>query len=574
MTTDIFISYSRQDSVHALALADTLRGTDAQVWMDTSSLTAAETWSAEIVSAIRSCHTLIVLLSPASVASKNVMKEVGLASEREKRIVPIILEECELGDAMEYALAGLQRVKLSDTEAMGRVYGKLGGAAVELPKPLIDQTADAFSPDMIRIAVLPFEDQSSAHDNEWFSDGLTDELISTLNKLGALFVLDRKSSQIYKDARISVKQIAAELGVRYIITGAVRKAGQNIRVQASLVEASAGATIWDEKFSGTMDDIFEIQEKTAFDIAEGLKLQLTPAETVLLEERATSSTEAYRLLLWARERGNRFQDMAGGIEHLKHAIRIDPQFITAYSMLSIVYANQYRASNPRDHAILELSKAAMEKIKQIDPNSAFYYGPRANYYLNINENELALDMAAKLVELRPKSYVSFAILGFIQDSLGNYRESMHAFQRATELDPLTASNYFKLALAAFRIGENDLVAWCWKTARPLYEREIAAHPDSVQQKNELMNLAMFVGENDLSVQIAEEIELIPGLPLEFYTQFAAVWLQAGQIERGTKSLQHAIDSGLVAFEGLERQMFKAIEGTPTYQFVIDHIVRP
>lgn len=571
---DIFISYSRKDSEPALALAAQLRTNGADVWMDTSSLTAAETWSAEIVAAIRSCHTLIVLLSPASVASINVMKEVGLASERDKQIVPIILEKCELGDALEYALAGLHRVNLSDDEAMSRVYGKLGVVAAELPKPPVDQAADPFSPDLIRIAVLPFEDQSPAHDNEWFSDGLTDELISTLNKLDALFVLDRKSSQLYKDTRISVKQIAAELGVRYIITGAIRKAGQNIRVQASLVEASAGATIWDEKFSGTMEDIFEIQEKTALDIAEGLKLQLTPAETLMLEERMTSSAEAYRLLLLARERANHFQDSAGGIKHLLHAIRIDPQFITVYSMLSIGYSNQYRASNPKDHNLLELSKQAMEHIKVINPKSASYYGPRANYYLNINENDLALDMATKLVELRPKHFVSYSILGFIQDALGNYRESMHAFQRVVELDPATTTHYFKLALAAFRIGEQDLVALCWQKSRPLYERAMAAHPDSIQQKIEFMNLAMFAGADELSVQFAEEIDLVPDLPLEIYTQLAAVWMRAGQIERGTKALQHAIDSGLVAFEGLERVMFKAIEGTPTYQFVIDHIVKP
>ena len=544
--------------------------------------------TADEVAAIRSCHTLIVLLSPSSVASKNVMKEVGLASEREKRIVPIVLEQCELGDALEYALAGLHRVNLSDHEAMSRVYDKLG--TLTLPSsndksndergkgegliPPVDQAADPFSPDLIRIAVLPFEDQSPAHDNEWFSDGLTDELISTLNKLDALFVLDRKSSQLYKDAKISVKQIAAELDVRYIITGAVRKAGQNIRVQASLVEASACATIWDEKFTGTMDEIFEIQEKTAFDIAEGLKLQLTPAETQMLEERLTSSAEAYRLLLLARERGNRFQDMAGGIEHLKHAIRIDPQFITAYNMISIGYSNLYRASNPRDHTLLELSKQAMEHIKLIDPKSAFYYGPRANYYLNINENELALDMATKLVELRPKHFVSYAVLGFIQEVLGNYRESMHSFQRVAELDPATASNYYRLAVEAFRLGEQDLISWCWEKGRPLYERNMAAHPESIHQKIEFMNLAMFAGELEVGVQFAEEIDLVPDLPLIIYTHLAALWVRVGQIERGTKKLQDAIDKGLVEFEEMDRDIFSAIKGTPTYQFIIDHIVIP
>ncbi|MBS1903823.1 MAG: TIR domain-containing protein [Bacteroidetes bacterium] len=571
---DIFISYSRKDSEQALALADRLRSSGADVWMDTASLTAAETWSAEIVSAIRSCHTFIVMLSPNSVTSKNVVKEVGLASERDKRIIPIVLEPCVLSDAMQYALAGIHHVKINDRDALDRALSKIGLVATTPVAEAPSDPVSAFPDNLIRIAVLPFDDQSPAHDHEWFSDGLTDELILTLNKLDALFVLDRKSSQLYKDARISVKQIAAELNVRYIISGAVRKAGQNIRVQVSLIEATSGVTLWDEKFSGTMDDIFEIQERTAFDIAEGLKLKLTPAEMLLLEEKTTTSSEAYRLLLQAREKNNSFADSAGAIEDLKHAIRIDPGFLPAYAILSVAYANEYRSSNRTNATLLDLSKRAMDEIRQIDPNSPFYYGPCANYYLNIGERELALDMANKLVELRPKQFVSYAILGFMQDSLGNYREAMRAFQRAIELDPATATNYVKLATAAFRLGEMDAIEWCWEKGRPLYERLIAAHPERMWAKLEYLFLSLFAGYVDIAVEMAESIERLPDLPLETHTQLAAVWMANGQIERGTKALQYAIDGGYVAFEGMDRRLYRAIEGTPLYQFVLDHIVRP
>lgn len=571
---DIFISYSRRDSEQALAIAGQLRGAGADVWMDTSSLTAAETWSAEIVSAIRSCHTLIVLLSPASVASKNVMKEVGLASERDKRIVPILLQECELAGALEYSLAGLQRVNISDTEAMKRVFSKVCTTPVEAAKPPIPTSVTTFASDLLRIAVLPFEDQSPAHDNEWFGDGLTDELISTLNKLNALFVLDRKSSQLYKEARISIKEIASELDVRYIITGAVRKSGQNIRVHASLVEASSGATLWDEKFTGTMDDVFEIQEKTAFDIAEGLKLQLSPAETLMLEERTTSYGEAFRLYLHARDRNNNHQDNAGAVDDLKHAIRIDPEFLPAYSMLSIAYSNLYRMGGLKDHSLLELSKKAMEKVQMTDAKSYFYYGPRANYYLNINENELALDMAYKLVELRPKHFVSHAVLGFILDSLGKYQEAVHAFQRVAELDPATAANYGRLALTAFRIGEMGVIEQCWEKGRPLYQRIIEEYPESLRPRLEYMQLSYFAGKDDVSLVLADWISKRPDLTLEIQSQLAAVWMRVGQVERGEEVLKQVIADGLDAFEGIDLIQYRAIEGTPTYQFICEHIVKP
>jgi tetratricopeptide (TPR) repeat protein len=323
-----------------------------------------------------------------------------------------------------------------------------------------------------------------------------------------------------------------------------------------------------------MDDIFEIQERTAFDIAEGLKLKLTPAEMLLLEEKTTTSSEAYRLFLQAREKNNNHGDSVGAIEDLKRAIRLDPRFLPAYAVLSVAYANEYRSSGRTNATLLELSKQAMDEISRIDPKSPFYYGPCANYYLNINEPELALDMANKLVELRPKQFVAYGTLGFIHDSLGNYREAMHAFQRLAELDPATAANYAKTATAAFRLGDTSIIAWCWEKGRPLYERLIAAHPESLQAKVIYMHLCLFSGFVDIAIAIAESIEKLPDLPLETHAQLAAVWMADGQIERGTKALRYAIDGGYEAFEGMDRRLYRAIEGTPLYQFVLDHIVRP
>src|SRR5579883_2298183 len=123
---DIFISYSRHDSEHALQLAERLRASGADVWMDSLALAAAETWSAEIVNAINSARLFFILLSPSSVASHNVNKELSLASEKRKTIVPIVIEKCPLSESMEYALAGVQRVSITNEEALERTFAKLG----------------------------------------------------------------------------------------------------------------------------------------------------------------------------------------------------------------------------------------------------------------------------------------------------------------------------------------------------------------------------------------------------------------------------------------------------------------
>src|SRR5579872_3994945 len=247
--SDIFISYSRKDSEQAKMLAERLRASGADVWMDSTALAAAETWSAEIVSAIISCRLFIVLLSADSVQSHNVNKEVSIASEKHKTIIPIVIEKCPLSQAMEYALAGLQRVKISDEEGLERAFAKLGisgsGLSQVVPskknphagsekksRTKVYSFASVFlilaigsyffffskkkveASETKTIAVLPFESLSSEKESEYFADGMTAELIDMLAPIQEMHVVDRMSSMEYKEIGRDSKQVASELGVR------------------------------------------------------------------------------------------------------------------------------------------------------------------------------------------------------------------------------------------------------------------------------------------------------------------------------------------------------------------------
>jgi TolB-like protein len=577
---DIFISYSRKDSEHATSLAERLRSSGANVWMDTASLAAAEEWSAEIVEAINGCSVFVVLLSTYSVESTNVTKEVSLASQKKKKIIPLVLERCELNSSLEYFLAGVHHVHLADENTLIRSFAKFGinlmSSGGVLPGESNFQTSPRTMPSSIRIAVFPFEDQSSAHDNEWFSDGLTDELISTLNKLEALLVLDRNSTKIYRDAKLTTVQIAGELRARYVIAGAVRKAGEKIRVHATLIDGISGTIVWDEKFNGTMEDIFEIQEKTARDIAEGLKIKLTPEEELLLEEKLTNSPEAYQLYLHARRKGNFENDTAAAIELAQKALAIDEHYIPALSFLSISYANLYRRQRSKQQDIehqhlLELQKDTIKKITAIDPASYYACGAKANYYLNIGEKELAIQMAKKGVALQPKKWASYSVLGFVSYWFDDYPTAVFAYEKAFDIDPSNFSNAQSLFFSLYTIDEQQRLVESWKRIKPLFQKALEIYPDNLPIKAEFMNCAALAGEHDIASEQASFFIVEKDIHPYFYYTASGVLCRVGRKDESIALLRRAIDAGWILFAKLDIEWFKPLEGTPEYSFLLEHI---
>jgi adenylate cyclase len=579
---DIFISYSRRDSEQAMTLAERLRAAGASVWMDTASLAAADTWSGEIVHAIKECKTMIVLLSPDSVASHNVTKEVGLASEKRKTIIPIEVASCELSDAMEYALAGLHRIAYDDEEGFIRAISKLGVSGTDSQSLQgstegglrLRATESSSAPDtVIRIAVLPFEDQSPAHDNEWFSDGLTDELISTLNKLESLFVLDRNSSKIYKNASITTTQIAQKLQVRYIITGAVRKAGEKIRIQASLIDGSGGATIWDEKFNGTMEDIFDIQEKTARDIVEGLKIKLTPEENTLLDEKMTASPEVYELLLQSGRKVNVERDYYAGLALTEKALAIEPNCIPALYIRSINLSNIFRIDSNRDPEMLEKERAVVKQLMTLGPDTYYCLAARANYYVNIGEFELAIEMAERALSRIPKRASAHSVLGFIYSRAGKSREAAGAFRRALELDPNSGSDHIRLLTALYTGGAplEELQAQ-YPAVKEYLEERIAEFPDNISIRKEYLNAAVQACMADDGVAIARYLLSLDEVSADTEYCCAEAFLISGDIERGRALLRSAIDRGQKEFSKWDEAGFISLKGTPEYDFLVAHIL--
>jgi adenylate cyclase len=565
---DIFISYSRKDTDQAVALAERLRGAGADVWMDTAVLTASETWSAEIVSGIKSCTTFIVLLSPDAVSSHNVTKEVSLASEKRKNIMPIVVRACELSDAMEYALAGLQHVDLWNEEALERAFAKLG---IHAGGPL--SISNPHTTDTLRLAVLPFEDQSPAHDNEWFSDGLTDELISTLGKLDQLFVVDSQSSRIYKHAKLTAKEIASQLHVGHIVRGAVRKAGENIRVHATLIDTKSGATIWDEKFSGTMEDIFAIQEKTAIDIALGLKLTLTKDQVVELEDRGTENAEAYELYLKAYANpGVAREDYLRKINWLKQATALDPTYARAFGFLAVSYANYYRSLGGSAE-VLALEKEATERAIELAPESLNSYNALANLYTNLGEHDKAIETARKIVLAAPKLFFGYSVVAFMYMRAGKLSEAALWVERALAISPASLRDHMNLIACYEQAGNQEQRKKAIIRAIPHVAQYLALHPDDQTVRALLMIYYVQIEEHDRAGDERDYLLAMREISANSYYQIAALYARQGKAEQAVEFLYKAAEKGFVDFNELceDKWWFGCVHSLPNFESIITEL---
>jgi adenylate cyclase len=499
---DIFISYSRKDSSRVLEFTEKLRARGVSIWIDQHGIEGASSWSGEIVRAINQCTGFIVLLSHASVESDNVVREVALAFEKKKKILPIELEPVALPEPMEYPLAGIQKLAFDNWDGIERVLAKLVPLREETaakPPAVITLPSDPLGRKMI--AVLPFENLSSDPDNEWFADGLTQELIGMLSKLSSLCVTDRRSVMGYKNTTKPVKAIAQELGVEYVIEGTVRKAGPNLRITSELVEVRSGRHLWSETFKGTIDDIFEIQESVAKNIVDGLDLILNPKEKDSLLKQPTTSSEAYELYLRARELGYTKDEMKG-IPMLERAIELDPNFIGAYSNLSSIY-NRARQRHPE---LIEKAEEYAQKAYALDPESPSANVSMGAVLFNSGKPEEAYPYLLRAYSADPNATGTNSWMGFYHRRLKNLTEAARYYERALELEP--SQPHFIMHLYGIYREKNDEAALKDLAARALPHLELRLQSNHDHEAADMVFLALlpYAGRGDEVISVIKNMD--------------------------------------------------------------------
>ncbi len=314
------------------------------------------------------------------------------------------------------------------------------------------------------IAVLPFDNLSLDPENEYFSDGITEDIITQLMKIGDLRVTSRTSAMRYKDSDKSLQEIADGLQVGVILRGSVRRADGQVRITAQLVDAQSDEHLWAETYDRELTDIFAIQSDVAQEIASALKIELTPEVVERMERRPTESLTAYDYYLKGREYYYRHtkQDNEAGIELLKRALEVDPNYALAYAGLADAYGQRvYSFGWGRewlDQAVEEANKAL-----SIDPDLGEGYKALGLAYEVKGWTDKALESNQKAVQLSPNYTAAVCNLAGNYRFMGQFDQAWPWHRKALAVGPREAISYF--CLSRFYYALNDLAkaeAWAKK----------------------------------------------------------------------------------------------------------------
>ncbi len=552
--SDVFLSYAKADRPHAMELAEELRTHGYSVWIDQGSIGGAQNWSVEIVEAINACSTLLVLISPSSAASHNVAKEVQLASEKRKNLLPVVLERIQLPAMLEYPLAGLQRVYFQDRPsvlgALERLYGRGDSSATPAPASSL-QISDG----TLRIAVLPFDDLSPQHDNQWFADGMMDELIGTLGHLDRVKVPGRSDVLHYREHHMSSRDIARELGVRYLIEGGVRKAGEHIRINAALIDTHNHERLWSNQFDGSFDDVFAFQESVARHITEALKLKLTPKEEEAIETRPTQNVEAYELYLKGRHEQYYLtkESYERALALYEQAATLDPSYMQAQIGIASVCCAYYREYS-RSPKWLEHAGASLAKAEAIGGETSKSLYIRGMIEWLRGDNETAIETLTRSAELDPKSHNAFNVLGAIYLANGQWPEAIEAFQRVVDVAESTQSYFNLLSTLGTDLHRERLKKTAQK-ALPLFDRHLKIEPEDRSAAVSRAFVLLWAGNEAEARSVADRLSSMDDLGGYALYNLGCLYDNLGKPDLYIAMLRKAISRGYREIERTRNYLF-------------------
>ncbi len=297
-------------------------------------------------------------------------------------------------------------------------------------------------PEKHSIAVLPFDNMSNDPDQDYFADGISEDLITDLSKIPDLLVISRLSSFTYKGKSVKIQQIAEELGVRYVLEGSVRKANNNVRINAQLIDAASGHHLWAERYDGNTSDIFALQDKITQKIAASLAVKLTEDEKDRLTQKETTNMEAYEAYLKgstiANSLRNNPEKFVESLPWFEKAIKLDPDYSLAHAALAETYifgSSFGIQSKLRISSRLALMRGINHIPMAMKNPSNIAYRIAARVYINQHQHAKAIDYGMKAIALGPNDYRSNAFMGQYLINAGRPDEAVAFTERMRRADP-------------------------------------------------------------------------------------------------------------------------------------------
>jgi len=289
------------------------------------------------------------------------------------------------------------------------------------------------------IAVLPFKNMVPDPENEWFSDGITEDIITHLSKIGDLKVISRTSVMLYKNSKKNLREIGEELGVAAILEGSVCRADSRVRIVSQLIDARTDQHIWAETYDRDLKDIFAIQSDVAQQIAQALKATLSPEEIERIKQKPTGNLEAYDYYLKGREYAERSyekRDLEIAIKLFEKAVRADPSFAEAFAWISITHSRMYWYGYDRSPERLTRAKEAIDKALNLKPDEPLVREANGYYYYwGFRDYARALDEFSFCLQKEPGNEWNISSIAWIQRRLGKFEEALKNLKTAFQLNP-------------------------------------------------------------------------------------------------------------------------------------------
>ena len=511
---DVFVSYARPDEPHSKRVSETLRAAGYHVWRD-DELPAHRLYADVIEERLKSAKCVVVLWSIEAAKSQWVRAEADIAraagtlvqATLDGTIPPLPFNQIQCADLNEW---------IGDTGAPG--WCKLVASAQALVGPLpVDKPVPRRGGRPLSICVLPFQNMSGDAEQEYFSDGISEDITTDLSKVSALGIVARNTAFTFKGRSVNVCEIAQKLGVSHVLEGSVRKAGGRVRISAQLIDGASGDHVWADRYDRELDDIFAIQDEISKAIVGALKLKLLPQEKKAIEQRGTTNAEAYSLYLLARQywvTGN-FGDARREERVMRicsRAVQLDPYYGQAWALLAFAQSTlRYCFGCEVDDGF-----AAAHAALSIDSNIAEAHCTMAR---RLEERLLFAEADAKMetaLRLDPDSWDVNREIARVYLRDGRIAEAARYFERAVSLMESDVQSWARLVTCYRALGDVPRVRKAAETTVAQAEQVLAHDPSNgaamsfrargyaalgeMERAKEWMDRAMLIDPDNLNMR--------------------------------------------------------------------------
>ena len=518
---DVFVSYARPDEAHAVRVADALRSGGYNVWRD-DELPAHRAYADVIQERLNLAKAVVVLWSAEAAKSQWVRAEADTA-----RAAGTLIQATLDGTIPPLPFNQIQCADLSawdgnaDNHGWSKLKGSIRSLAGAAPS---DANKSRRGGRQLCICVLPFQNMSGDPEQEYFSDGISEDITTDLSKISALGVVARNTAFTFKGQSVDISEVAGKLGVSHVLEGSVRKAGGRVRINAQLIDGATGEHVWAERYDRDLEDIFKIQDELSQAIVEALKVKLLPQEKKAIEQRGTNSAEAYNFYLLARQywvTGNhgdpRREERVMRIS--SKAVEIDPYYADAWALLSIAQSNlRYGFGYEVDDGV-----AAAHTALAINPAIAEAHCAMARRLEAKGRDEEALAELEKGIRLNPDSWELNKALANFLIWRGKVTEARDHFEKATELMESDFHAWGMLTTCYFGLGDKEAAQETASMTLRQVEQVLAQDPSNGAAISFGVSALAALGERDRAREWMERALLIDPDNLNMRYNFACAY---------------------------------------------------